>query len=116
MTASTVAQYLAALPADRRGARHVFPAALGHLSVSEFQFSAFSLSVRGQEGETKEVAIVSCERFSASSLSVSYSASDGAIESAPDSEADRDHFCFVSVAAREALAGLRLSASSRRRG
>jgi hypothetical protein len=55
MTASTVAQYLAALPADRRGARHVFPAALGHLSVSEFQFSAFSLSVRGEEGETKEV-------------------------------------------------------------
>jgi hypothetical protein len=57
MTASTVAQYLAALPADRRAARQVFPAALAHLSVSEFQFSAFSLSVRGEEGEMKEVTL-----------------------------------------------------------
>jgi hypothetical protein len=37
--------------------RQVFPAALAHLSVSEFQFSAFSLSVPGEEGEMKEVTL-----------------------------------------------------------
>jgi hypothetical protein len=81
MTASTVAQYLAALPVDRRAALSAVRKAInenlpdgyeegiqfgmigctcfrrlwGHLSVSEFQFSAFSLSVRGEEGETKGV-------------------------------------------------------------